>query len=55
MSLTVSPASRNIEAIRCLHASGYDVVSSIELTLDLERHAHEWMEGLELQGLPFQS
>ncbi|HET9519017.1 MAG TPA: GNAT family N-acetyltransferase [Actinoplanes sp.] len=55
VSLTISPASRNIDAIRCLHASGYDVVSSIELTLDLERHAHEWRDGLELQGLPFRS
>jgi hypothetical protein len=25
------------------------------LTLDLDRHAHEWQDGLELQGLPFRS
>ena len=55
ISLTISPASRNIEAIRCLHAAGYDVVSSIELTLDLDRHAHEWRDGLELHELPFRS
>lgn len=55
ISLTISPASRNVEAIRCLHAAGYDVVSSIELTLDLDRHAHEWRDGLELHELPFRS
>ncbi|KUL34429.1 MULTISPECIES: GNAT family N-acetyltransferase [Actinoplanes] len=56
LSLTISPASRNVEAIRSLHAAGYDVVSSIELTMDLDRHAHAWQEeGLELQGLPFRN
>ena len=42
VSLTISPSSRNVDAIRSLHAAGYDVVSSIELTMDLDRHAHEW-------------
>lgn len=55
-SLTISPSSRNVEAIRSLHAAGYDVVSSIELTMDLDRHPHAWQrEGLELQGLPFRN
>jgi GNAT superfamily N-acetyltransferase len=55
-ALTISPSSRNIEAIRSLHAAGYDVVSSIELTLDLDRHQHEWQqEGLELHELQFRS
>jgi GNAT superfamily N-acetyltransferase len=55
-SLTISPASRNIEAIRSLHAAGYDVVSSIELTMDLDRHTHEWQrDGLELHELQFRS
>jgi len=55
-ALTISPASRNVDAIRSLHAAGYDVVSSIELTLDLDRHPHEWQEeGLELHELPFRS
>ena len=53
LSLTISPASRNVDAIRSLHAAGYDVVSSIELTMDLDRHAHEWQQdGLELHELP---
>ena len=55
-ALTISPASRNVDAIRSLHAAGYDVVSSIELTMDLGRRQHEWQpEGLELHALQFRS
>jgi GNAT superfamily N-acetyltransferase len=55
-ALTISPSSRNVDAIRSLHAAGYDVVSSIELTLDLDRHPHEWQpDGLELHELQFRS
>jgi GNAT superfamily N-acetyltransferase len=55
-SLTISPESRNIDAIRSLHAAGYDVCSSIELTLDLDRHPHDWqLDGLELHELQFRS
>ena len=55
-SLTISPESRNVEAIRSLHAAGYDVVSSIELTLDLDRHPHDWQsDSLELHELQFRS
>lgn len=55
-ALTISPASRNIDAIRSLHAAGYDVLSSIELTLDLDRNRHEWQEeGLELHDMQFRS
>ena len=55
-ALTISPESRNVDAIRSLHAAGYDVVSSIELTMDLDRHAHEWLQdGLELHELQFRS
>ena len=43
-------------AIRSLHAAGYDVVSSIELTLDLDRHPHDWQsDSLELHELQFRS
>jgi GNAT superfamily N-acetyltransferase len=56
VSLTISPSSRNVEAIRSLHAAGYDVVSSIELTMDLDRQAHDWQrDGLELHELQFRS
>lgn len=55
-SLTISPSSRNVDAIRSLHAAGYDVVSSIELTMDLDRHAHDWQrDALELHELQFRS
>jgi GNAT superfamily N-acetyltransferase len=52
-SLTVSPASRNVAAIRCLHAAGYDVLSAVELTLDLTRRRHEWRDGVDFQDLRF--
>ena len=56
ISLTISPESRNVDAIRSLHAAGYDVVSSIELTLDLDRHPHDWQsDSLELHELQFRS
>lgn len=55
-SLTISPSSRNVDAIRSLHAAGYDVVSSIELTMDLDRAKHAWQQdGLELHELQFRS
>ena len=55
-ALTISPESRNVEAIRSLHAAGYDVVSSIELTMDLERHTHaRRAESMLLHELPFRS
>ena len=55
-ALTISPESRNVDAIRSLHAAGYDVVSSIELTMDLDRTPHEWQEeGLELHDMQFRS
>jgi GNAT superfamily N-acetyltransferase len=55
LSLTISPESRNVEAIRCLHAAGYDVVSSIQLTLDLERHSHSWHDSMRLHELQFRA
>ena len=55
-ALTISPSSRNVDAIRSLHAAGYDVVSSIQLTLDLDRTPHAYQEdGLELHELQFRS
>ena len=51
--LSVSPDSRNVEAIRSLHASGYDVLSSLTLTVDLAPRGHSWQDGLEVHGLRF--
>jgi GNAT superfamily N-acetyltransferase len=51
--LTISPASRNVAAIRCFHAAGYGVLSGVELTLDLGRRNFPWQDGLELHDLRF--
>lgn len=51
--LTVTPASRNVTAIRCLHAAGYQVLSGVELTLDLSAHSPDRRTGLDLHDLRF--
>ncbi|GAB7049236.1 GNAT family N-acetyltransferase [Catenuloplanes indicus] len=54
-SLTVSPETRNVEAIGCLHAAGFTVLSSVELTLDLGRKPTAWRDGPQLHALDFRS
>lgn len=54
-ALTISPESRNVEAITCLHAAGYTLLSSIELTLDLGPRSAERSESLQLHELEFRS
>jgi GNAT superfamily N-acetyltransferase len=51
--LSVHPLSRNEMAIRRLHQAGYDALSSVTLTLNLDRRGHEWREGLDLHELRF--
>ncbi|HEX2354939.1 MAG TPA: GNAT family N-acetyltransferase [Micromonosporaceae bacterium] len=51
--LTITPSSRNEAAIRCFHAAGYDVMSAVELSLDLGRSTRGWQDGPSLQGLKF--
>jgi GNAT superfamily N-acetyltransferase len=51
--VSISPDSRNVEAIRCLHAAGFDVLSSITLTMDLAPRGHTWQEGLEVHDVRF--
>jgi GNAT superfamily N-acetyltransferase len=51
--LSVTPDSRSVEAIRSLHHAGYDVLSSITLTMDLEPRGKTWQDGLEIHGLRF--
>ena len=51
--LSISPDSRNVEAIRCLHAAGYAVLSSVTLALDLTPRGHAWQDGLDLHNLRF--
>jgi ribosomal protein S18 acetylase RimI-like enzyme len=52
-NLTISPVSRNVEAIRCFYAAGYDVLASVTLTLDLAPRGHRWRDGLDLHELRF--
>jgi GNAT superfamily N-acetyltransferase len=53
--LTIAPASRNIDAIRCLHAAGYDALASITLAIDLSpRAGRGWRDGIDLHDLRFQ-
>lgn len=54
-SLTVSPETRNVEAIGCLHAAGFTVLSSVELTMDLGRRPRVWRDGPQLHALDFRS
>lgn len=51
--LTVSPALRNVEAIHCLHAAGYDALARVTLTLDLSGRGHSWRDGIDLHDLRF--
>ena len=53
--LTISPESRNLDAIRSLHAAGYDVLSALQLTMDLGRREHEWRDGIDIHELRFRS
>ncbi|HYN98031.1 MAG TPA: GNAT family N-acetyltransferase [Pilimelia sp.] len=52
-ALTISPASRNLAAIRCLYSAGYDALSTIELTLDLGHRKREWRDGVDFQQMRF--
>ncbi|MGH3655103.1 MAG: GNAT family N-acetyltransferase [Micromonosporaceae bacterium] len=51
--LTISPVSRNLDAIRCLHSVGYTVLSSVTLSLDVSNRNHDWRDGVDLHGLRF--
>jgi GNAT superfamily N-acetyltransferase len=51
--LTISPTLRNVGAIHCLHAAGYDVLTNVTLSLSLERRAGGYREGLQLHGRAF--
>lgn len=53
--LTVRPELRNVEALHCLRAAGYDVVSAVELTLDLRSRQPTWRSGVDLDSLMFRS
>jgi GNAT superfamily N-acetyltransferase len=51
--LTVSPALRNVEAIHCLHAAGYDALARVTLTVELSGRRESWRDGIDLHDLRF--
>jgi GNAT superfamily N-acetyltransferase len=51
--LTIQPVTRNIAGLRCFHDAGYTALSQVTLTKDLTQR-HQWQDGVELHGLPFQ-
>jgi GNAT superfamily N-acetyltransferase len=53
--LTISPESRDLDAIRSLHAAGYDVLSALQLTMDLGRRDHAWRQDIDIHELRFRS
>lgn len=52
-ALTISPSSRNVAALRCLHGAGFDVLSAVELSLDLGGGSAGRRDGTDFQGLRF--
>jgi GNAT superfamily N-acetyltransferase len=50
--LSITPSTRNLDAIRCFHAAGYDVLAHLTLTLDLTGR-DRWQDGISLHNLPF--
>jgi GNAT superfamily N-acetyltransferase len=51
--LTISPALRNIEAIHCLHAVGYDLLTNVTMSLNLSGRTGGFQSDLELHGQRF--
>jgi len=52
--LSISPAARNLDAIRCLHAAGYDALARVTLAIDLDRRSPGWQDGVDVHDLRFQ-
>jgi GNAT superfamily N-acetyltransferase len=51
--LTISPALRNLEAIRCLYRAGFDAAATVTLGLDLTGRNGQWRDGLDVHGVRF--
>ncbi len=52
--LSISPAARNVDAIRCLHAAGYDALARVTLAIDLHPDGQDWQDGIDLHAQRFQ-
>src|SRR5690606_20539853 len=53
--LMVVPESRNIAAIKVLHATGYDTLAAVRLTLDLTGGERTDGDEIDLHGLRFRT
>src|SRR5690606_34329529 len=53
--LVVMPESRNIAAIKVLHATGYDTLDAVRLTLDLTGTERTNGDEIDLHGLRFRT
>lgn len=51
--LTITPDARNVEALRCLHGAGYDVISAVQLTVDLREPRAPWRQGIDIHGVEY--
>ena len=51
--LSISPAARNLDAIRCLHAAGYDELARVTLAIDLGQVDPVFRDGIDLHDLRF--
>ncbi|BCJ39012.1 hypothetical protein Athai_65150 [Actinocatenispora thailandica] len=51
--LSISPSTRNLDAIRSFHRAGYDVLAHLTLTLDLSESGRQWRDGIDLHDLRF--
>ncbi|WP_433212743.1 GNAT family N-acetyltransferase [Dactylosporangium sp. CS-047395] len=52
--LSISPSARNLDAIRCLHAAGYDALARLTLSIDLQSSRESvFRDGVDLCDLRF--
>jgi GNAT superfamily N-acetyltransferase len=51
--LSISPSARNLDAIRCLHAAGYDALARVTLAIDLRPKSSGFEDGIDLYDLRF--
>jgi GNAT superfamily N-acetyltransferase len=51
--LTISPALRNLEAVRCLYRAGFDAAATVTLALDLTGSDSQWRDGVDIHGVRF--
>lgn len=42
-----------MDAIRCLHAAGYDALARVTLAIDLHPDGQDWQDGIDLHAQRF--